>query len=387
VTAEIALALVLTVGAGLLVRSFDRLLDNELGFDPANRVVAQVWAYDDNHQAQLNFFQRAIETIGAAPRVEAVGLTTDLPLADGQSLLPRSITIRFRIDDRASIGEEDLTAAVAAIDAGYADSMGIALRAGRNVSTEDHSQSVPVLMVNEAFVRRYLSGRNPVGERITLQWRTGASREIVGVLADVRRQGFASDPQPEVYVPLSQEPSNGLTFVVKTSTDAAAMTRAVQEAIWAADPRQAIWAARPMTDLLWDWMRQRQFNTALLVAFASLALSLAGVGVYGLMSFSVQQRVHELGIRRALGGRTRDILGMILGRALALTFIGVGLGFLGSVAVTRLLQGMLFGIDPFDPATFAAVSMFVVGVTMIAALVPALRAVRIQPIVALRVES
>ena len=141
-----------------------------------------------------------------------------------------------------------------------------------------------------------------------------------------------------------------------------------------------------MTDLLWDWIRQRQFNTALLVAFATLALFLAAIGVYGLMSFSVEQRVNELGLRRALGGQTHDILGMVLRRALRLALAGAGLGLLGSAAVTRLVHGMLFDVDPFDPFTFAALSVFVIGVAMVAALVPALRATRIDPMVALRIE-
>ena len=387
VVAEIALSLVLMIGAGLLVRSFDWLLDNGLGFQPEGRLAAQVWAYDDAHQVQLDFFQRGIEEISAVPGVEIVGLTTDLPLADDQSLLSRGATVRFTIDGRAArIPGDERVAGLAAIDGAYAGAMGIALRDGRNFSTLDHSKSPAVMMVNEAFVRRHLFDRDAVGQRITLQWGTSVSREIVGVLADVRRQGFASEPRPEVYVPLSQEPSNGLTFVVKTSADPATLTRAVQQALWAADPRQATWAIRPMTDLLWDWMRQRRFNTTLLVAFASLALFLAGIGVYGLMSFSVEQRTNELGIRRALGGQAQDILAMVLRRTLTLALAGAGLGLMGSVALTRLLQGMLVDIQPFDPLTFGAVSVFVISVALLAAFFPALRATRIDPMVALRTE-
>jgi len=208
----------------------------------------------------------------------------------------------------------------------------------------------------------------------------------VGVLADVRRQGFESEPRAEVYVALSREPSNGLTFIVKTATDPATLTTAVQEAIWAVDPNQAIWATHPMTDLMWDWMRQRRFNTALLVAFAGLALSLAAIGVYGLMSFSVEQRVNEMGIRRALGGQTRNILWMVLRRGLMLALAGAGLGLMGSLALARLLQGMLFDIDPLDPLTFVALSVFVVGVAVLATFLPARRATRVDPMVALRMD-
>ena len=242
------------------------------------------------------------------------------------------------------------------------------------------------MLVNEAFARRHFPGQDPVGKHIILQWRAPVSREIVGVLADVRPRGLESEPRPEVFVALSQEPSNGLTFVVKTPTDPASLIAAVHEAMRAVDPSQAIWATRPMTDLLWDWIRQRRFNTALLVAFAGLALCLAGIGVYGLMSFSVEQRVNELGIRRALGGDTRDILRMVLRQGLRLAVTGAALGLMGSLALTRLLRGMLFEIDPFDPITFVALTVFVIGVAMLAAFVPARRAMRVDPMTALRME-
>jgi hypothetical protein len=211
-------------------------------------------------------------------------------------------------------------------------------------------------------------------------------REIVGVLADVRPQGFESEPRPEIYIPLSQAPAGGVTFVIRSPGDPAALAPAVHAALWTANANQAIWASRPMTDLLWDWTRQRTFNTALLLAFAGLALSLAAIGVYGLMSFSVEQRVNELGIRRALGGQTPDILWMVLRRALTLALAGVGFGLVGSLALTRLLQGMLFDIGRLDPVTFASLSALVIGVALFAAFLPALRATRVDPMIALRME-
>ena len=266
--------------------------------------------------------------------------------------------------------------------------MGIAVKAGRTFAAQDHPRSVPVAMVNEAFVQRYFPDRDPVGQRITIRRRgVATSREVVGVLAGVRAQGLESASGPEIYVPAFQTlTTGGVTFVVKTGVEPSRVVNAVQEALWTVDPNQAIWAARTMTDLLADWIRARQFNTALLLAFATLALALAAIGVYGLMSFSVEQRVNELGVRRALGGQTSDILSIVLRRALTLALAGVGLGLIGAVIVTRLLQGMLFGIDPLDPLTFVVLSVLVIGVAMAAALVPALRAARIDPIVALRSE-
>ena len=387
VVGEIALALVLTIGAGLLVRSFDRLLDRELGFQPEGRLAVQVFAYDAQGQVKADFVQRSMEEIEAVPGVEAVALTTDLPLADDQSISSIDISIPFTIDDRpAPIQGNEPVAGFASVDGAYAEVMGIAVTGGRAFSTGDNAESPAVVMVNEAFVRRHFPDQDPVGERITVRWGSSPSREIVGVLADVRPQGFESEPSPEVYVPLSQANSASLTFIVKTATDPGSLSLQIQEAIWAVDPTQAIWASRPLPGLLGDWMRQRRFNTALLVAFAALALSLAAIGVYGLMSFSVEQRVNELGIRRALGGRTADILGMVLRRGLTLALAGTAFGLVGSAALTRLLQGMLIDIDPFDPLTFIALSVFVVGVALLAAFVPARRATRVDPMIALRVE-
>ncbi len=387
VVAEIAVALVLTVGAGLLVRSFDRLMDNELGFEPEGRLAVQVWAYEDNHQPKLDYFRQGVDQIRNVPGVEAVGLTTNLPLANDRSILTRGSTVPFTILDRAPppTGEEPV-AALAAIDGDYAAAMGIALVTGRSFSSLDHNESPPVAMVNEAFARRHFPEGDAIGQRVAPQWRDGDPREIVGVMADVRRAGLESEPEPEMYVPLSQEPSNGLTFVVKTSADPTTLATPVQEALWAADPSQASWATKPMTELLGEWVRQRRFNTVVLLAFAGLALALAGIGVYGLMSFSVEQRVDELGIRRALGGTTGDIMEMVLGRGLKLALVGAALGLVGAFALTRFLRGMLFGIDPLDPITFGAVSLFVVAVAVGSSFGPARRATRVDPMVALRME-
>lgn len=385
VVAEIAVALVLTLGAGLLLRSFDRLFDSDLGFEPEGRLAVQVWAYDDDHRPTLDFFARATRAVRAIPGVAGVGLTTDLPLADDRSVLSRSRVTRFQVGDRASAAGEERTAGLAMIDEGYAQTIGIDLVAGRHFRGLDRPSSVPVAMVNEVFARRFLAGRSALGERLVLN-DDEASREIVGVLADVRRQGFESEPRPEIYLPLAQRPSNGLTFVIATDADPASLTKAVQEALWRTDPNQATWAIRPLSDLLGDWVRQRRFDTVLLTGFASLALALAGIGVYALMSFSVSQRIHELGIRRALGGRTHDLLMSELRRGLTLAVLGIGLGLLAALGLTHLLRSMLFGTSPLDPLTFALISLFVLATTVLAALLPARRAAKVDPMVALRAE-
>jgi putative ABC transport system permease protein len=388
VVGEIALALVLAIGAGLLIRSFSRLTDNQLGFDANGRLAVQVFAYDDRDEPDLGFMERSLEAIAALPGVESVGLTTAVPGADNQTVWSMGATVRFTIDDRpTSLPGSEPVARVSTIDGAYPGAVGIALRAGRTLTNEDHAESRPVALVNEAFARRHFPDRDPIGSRITLERAPRVSREIVGVLADVRPQGFESEPRPEIHLPLRQSlTTGGVTFVIKAQTDPANLTNAVQEAIWKVDPSQAIWAAQPLTDLLWDWTRQRQFNAGLLVAFAALAMALAATGVYGLTSFSVEQRVSELGIRRALGGRTQHILAMVLGHALKLALVGAGLGLVGSLALTRLLRGLLFGVSPVDVVTFVALFGLVVGVATLAALVPALRAAAVDPITVLRTE-
>jgi len=386
VVAEIAIALMLSIGAGLLVRSFDRLLDNELGFDPQGRLAVQVFAHDDEHRPDLDLFRRSVEEIGALPGVERVGLTTSLPLADDQSFWTRVATVGLTLDDRAApVAGQEPTTRVIATDGNYVAALGIALRAGRSFSGRDRVSSPPVAMVNEAFVRRYFADRDPVGRRLTLHRSDSPSREIVGVLADVRPEGFESEAQAEVYLPLSQSPSGSLTLVIETHGPPAPMIAWLGFTIQIAS-RTAIWAARPMTELLSDWVRQRRFNTALLLVFAGLALCLAAIGFYGLMSTSVEQRISELGIRRALGGQTRDILSMILRRGLTLALAGTALGLGGAVVVSRLLRNMLFGVEPLDPATFVVLSLGIVFVALLAALLPAHRATRIDPMVALRSE-
>jgi putative ABC transport system permease protein len=386
VVVEIALALVLTIGAGLLIQSFDRLMDNELGFDPRGRLAVQVFAYDEQDRPNLAFVRRGMDAIRAIPGVQAVGVTTVLPLADNQLFAAAGGATRFTIDGRAVAEGEEPAGWSIALDGDYAPSMGIAVRSGRTFGAYDHAQAPAVAMVNEAFVRRHFPNQDPLGARITITREGAAPREIVGVLADVRAQGFESEPRPEMYVPLPQAPAGGVTFVIRSATDTPPLTSAVHAALWSANANQAIWASSPMTDLLWDWTRQRQFNTSLLVAFAALALSLAAIGVYGLMSFSVEQRINELGIRRALGGQTGHILWMVLKRALTLALAGVGFGLIGSLALTRALQGMLFDIGRFDALTFVTLSALVIGVALFAALWPALRATRVHPLIAMRTD-
>ena len=385
VVGEIALALVLSIGAGLLVRSFDVLMSKELGFESEGRLALQLFAYgEDGPNIQL--MTESFDEIRALPGVEGVAVSTNIPFADDESISSIEINVPFTIDDRdpPPEGQEPMVV-VASISEEYPQIMGIEIVDGRGFSTVDSPDGPPTIVVNEALVRRHFPNQNPLGQRITTGY-DRVSREIVGVMADVRPKGYESEPVPEAYFPIQQVPSGSLTYVVEGAGDPAQLTAPVQAAIWGVDPTQSIWAAKTMPDLLSDWTRQRRFNLALLAAFALLAILLAAIGVYGLMSFSVEQRVAELGIRQALGGDSGDLLKMVLRKGALLGVVGVAVGLVGSLATTRLLQSMLFEVRPFDPLTFAALSLVVLGVAVLAAFVPARKATRVDPMVALRTD-
>ena len=387
VVGEIALALVLSIGAGLLVRSFDELMSQGLGFSPDGKLAVQVFAYSDEGGMKAEFLAESLEQIRAVPGVEAVAVSSNVPLSDDQTIASIEINVPFTIDDRDPPPEgQEPTLSIASISTGYEDAMGIEIVEGRGFSTLDNAEAPPTIIVNEALARRHFPDQSPIGQRITVFYDGRVSREIVGVLADVRHQGFESEPVPEAYFPLDQVPTGSLTYIVTSSGDAAQLTNPVQQAIWEVDPTQSIWAARTFPELMSDWTRQRRFNMTLLVSFALLALALSAIGVYGLMSFSVEQRVGEMGIRKALGGKTGDLLGMVLGKGAGLAGIGIAVGLVGSLALTRLLRGMLYEVGPFDPLTFGALSVAVLIVAIVAAYLPARRATKVDPMVALRTD-
>jgi hypothetical protein len=247
-------------------------------------------------------------------------------------------------------------------------------RDGRSRSMEgiwlDAHHSVRSLLKHPAFT--CITGRSVV------------PREIVGVVSAVRPLGHESEPRPEIYLPLTQVGSGSLTFVLETAPGLPAPTAQVREAIWTANPAQAIRAATTLESLLAEWLEERRFNLVLLSSFAMIAMVLATVGIYALISFSVEPRVVELGIRRALGGRTSHLLGMVLREGVTLAGTGIVLGLIAAFGLTRFIQGMLFGVEPADPATFVALAVGVLVVAALAALIPALRATRVDPMVALR---
>lgn len=388
VVTQVAGAVVLLVGAGLLLRSFGALLDNSLGFDPADRAAVQIFAYDyetaGDRQAVLD---QALAGMRAIPGVRRVGITSDLPGATDGVIAKIDILLPFVIQDRdpPPAGQEPI-AAVTGISEGYFETMGIELLQGRGFDSGDNPDGAPVVMVNESLARRHFGEASPVGQRLEIQGRNARVSEIVGVVADTRPLGHASEPRPEIYRPLLQAGSGSLTFVIAGESDPGLLIQPAMEAIWEANPAQSIYGAVTYESLLTEWLKERRFNLFLLTAFSVIALILSAIGIYGLVSFSVERRMGELGIRRALGGQSGDLVGMVLGQGVRLAAMGLILGLAASWYLTRFIQGMLFEVEPNDPVTMATLGVLVFVIAAIATLLPALRAMRVDPVEALRSE-
>lgn len=389
VVAEVAAAVVLFVGAGLLSRSFTALLDEELGFDPVDRLAIQVFAYDGYETAgdRNAFIREASDNIEAIPGVEGVALTSSVPGATDGVLASIDIDLRFTIADRAPPppGQEPV-AAISQVSAGYFEVVDMPIVEGRGFEASDDEEAPLVVVINEALARRHFGDRSPLGETLVIGFNRPAPREIVGVVADVRPRGHESQPRPEAYFPMTQFATGSLTFVVEAAADAGGLMVAATDAIWEANPAQAISGAATLESLLDDWLTERSFNLLLMGSLAVIALSLSGIGIYGLLSFSVEQRVTEMGIRRALGSGGASIVGMVLREGARLAAAGLAIGLFAAYPLTRFIQGMLYGVEAADPLVLAGLVGTVMVVACMATVIPAIRAVRADPMTVLRTE-
>ncbi len=386
VVLEVAGAMVLLVGAGLLGKSFTVLLDQDLGFEPNNRLAIQVFAYQYPDDGLVQFVNQAIENMEAIPGVDRIALTSSVPTADDGILAAIGIDLPFTIQGRPPppAGQEPQASVIWVTD-GLFDVLGQPMVEGRGFAATDDSAAPFVVVVNESFARRHFGDQSPVGESLlTGRDSNAVAREIVGVVSDVRPNGHASTPRPEIYYPLRQDGNASLTFVLRSTVPIETVAEAARNAIWDANPNQSIWGSATLESLVADRLRERRFNLVLLGSFALVALFLAAIGIYGLVSYSVQMRRVELGVRRALGGPSSAILTMVLREGAVLGAVGVALGLAGALATGRFLSSMLFGVEPTDPGTLALLSVVVLSVSALAAFVPAVRAGRVDPADALR---
>ena len=385
VISEVALSLILLIGAGLMIRSFWKLQNVNPGFDTGNALTMSIVLtpirYSEPHQ-RLAFVERAIEQIRSVPGVISVGTTTKIPLAGGGSTQP------FTIEGRpaAAVAEQPM-AQTRYISPDYYRAIGIPLRQGRFFSDQDRDNSVPVVIISEAMARRFWPGENPIGRRLTPSFHLEqGAREIVGVVGDVKTSGLDADASAMMYLPYKQAPLPFMSFVVRTASNPETLIQPVSKAIYSIDKEQALTDVGTLEQVLARSMSGRRFNMTLLITFAGVALVLAAVGVYGVMNYTVMMRRRELGIRLALGAQKMDVLRLVLGQGLTLTLIGVGAGLLSAYAVTRLMASLLYGVTATDYLTFVSVSVVLIAVGLLASYLPARRATKVDPMIALRTE-
>jgi putative ABC transport system permease protein len=382
IVAEMALALVLLAGAGLLVRSFATLLRVDPGFALDHGLTLEIQqGRNVTSDQMIAFAAEAEERIRALPGVRQAGLTTALPFHDNQILLPTTFSIAGQV---APPGEEP-TAWRIAVTPGYLPALGLPLVAGRTFTAFDGPKGPPVALVNRTLARRHWPSADPVGQRIAFDaFGEKTECEIVGVVGDVRPEGLDSDPRPELYVPYAQIPFGAVTWLVRTAGDPLAVLPAVKEQIRVLRPAQPFASVATLEQWLDRSLLSRRFNLSLLAAFAAVALLLAAIGLYGLISYTMAQRTREIGIRMALGAQAMDVLRLVIGQGMRLALAGAGLGVMAALGLTRLLGGLLYGVSPTDPVTFAEVLFVLLGVAFLAALIPAVRASRLDPLAALR---
>jgi len=383
VVAEVSLALVLLIGAGLMIRSFMQLQSVETGFNPENVLTMRAQLprkkYPEPHQI-LDFFKQAEARIAAIPGVQAVGAISYLPLTGLASRDGFKI-----IGQPAPLPGQEPGVEVRVITPTYFEAMGIPLLKGRLLDERDVKES-RVLLINETLAKKYFPNQDPVGKQIEVSWDGSGPDEIVGIVGDIREGALEKEPEPAIYWTHPRVPYSGMAFVVRTAGDAARFTTAIQKEIRAIDPEQPIADVRTMKEVIARSIARPRFNTLLLTIFAGVALVLASVGLYGVMNYSATQRTHEVGIRMALGATRADIMRLVVGNGMLLTLIGIGIGVAASWALTRVMASLLFGVTATDVPTFLGVSAVLAAVALIANYIPARRATRVNPVIALRYE-
>ena len=380
---EIGLSLILLVGAGLLVRSFLRLTEVDLGFDPQSLLVATVErpltaAFDS--QQHSAFFQASLERIRNLPGVKEAALTQRYPLGP-----PHNATMMLRIQGAENFRPPQ-PISVTEISPDYFHVMRIRLLKGRTFSASDVAGAQEVVTVNESLARMLFGAHDAIGQHISFGGPSAPWKEVVGVVANVREDALEKEPVPEIFVPYLQQPSFSMAFVLRTESSPLILAGAVREAVQSIDKNQPLSGATTMDEVIAKSVAPRRFRMLLLGLFALLALLLAVIGVYGVMAYSSTQRTHEFGVRIALGADRQDILKLVVRQGFKLALLGVSIGVGGALLLTRVLSSLLYEVSAHDPLTFSAVAALLMLVALAASYIPARRAMKVDPIVALRYE-
>ena len=388
VVVEIALALILLAGTGLLVKSFARLRSVDPGFDPSHVIAVNIQLPNVRYAeipTQIQFRRALIDRLNALPLTQAA-MVGDVPLSGSE------VTHSLAFDGRPPVAEGDEPEVdTFCVMGDYFGVMRIPLRSGRVLTPMDREDQPLVAVINESAARTFFAGQDPIGQRIRWARETGPPRwmTIVGVVADVKQYSLADPPLPAVFTPFPQSNEawrRWMSVVVRMPDTSPSLIAAVKRQVWELDSQLPLNRIQSMDELLGLSLAERQFNMSLLGLFAALAMILVAVGIYGVISYSVSQRTHEIGIRVAVGARRVDVLKLVMGQGLRIAVAGVSAGVLGALALTRLMTKLLFGVTATDPVTFAAVVFVTIVVVLLACFVPARRAMRVDPMVALRHE-
>ncbi|HXJ05624.1 MAG TPA: ABC transporter permease [Candidatus Acidoferrum sp.] len=389
VVAQMCLALVLLAGSGLLIRSFIRLVGVDPGFDASHLLTFKVSLPSSKYgtdPARLAFFRQLVARISRLPGVRSASMNSFPPFSG----LGSATGVHVLSQPERSLMDLPV-AAVRVVGSNYFSTMQIPLHAGRTFSEQELTEMRHVAIINQAFADQYLKGVNPLGQKAVIYMKSleeskNSPSEIIGVVGDVRQMGLDTPAEPTVYWPHPELVMSGMTILVRTVNDPLTLASAARNELQQLDPEQPMAAVATMDQLLAGSLSRSRFTMLVLGVFAALALVLASVGIYGVIAYSVTQRTQELGIRIALGASRRDVLRLVLGQGTRLTLFGIGLGIIAALIVTRLMATLLYGISASDPVTFTAVAFLLAVVAMAACFIPARRATRVDPIVALRYE-
>jgi putative ABC transport system permease protein len=384
VVAQVALALVLLAGAGLLIRSFARLLDVDPGFRPERTITAKISVpstrYDTDDKV-IRFFDDLVTRIEALPGVRAAGGVSFLPLTG------LAAATRFEIVGRPEppLGESPVCD-VRVATGDYFTAMGIPLMTGRAFDERDSREGTRVVIISQAMARQHWPNESPIGKRIVVSWNDPGPDEIVGVVGDIRHAGLETTPRPMIYWPPGRFAYPWTTLVVRAAADPAALAPAIIRAVRVMDSELPVADIRALDEVVSRSVAERRLVMGILAGFALVALVLAAVGIYGVMAYAVAQRTREIGVRMALGARPGDILRLVLGRAVTLTAAGVGLGVAAAAALTRFMTRLLFDTEPTDPLVFGLITVALAAVALAASAIPGCGATRVDPLIALRAE-